>query len=72
MVYARILSRDAGDAADIANDLIDVLQEMEVEPGRALTALMIATVKYSLVTPDPEQALNECADMLDIAILEEL
>lgn len=72
MVYNRILPRDPGEGADIANDLTELLQELEADPGQALTALMITTVRFAMSTHDPEQALNECVDILDVGLLEEI
>lgn len=68
---SRILVRDPQLASDKANDIQDfILAELGLDAGEALPALMVTAVRLSLMTSDPEQALNECADLLSVDVEE--
>lgn len=58
----RILIEDKD--AEVANVVVDALEEAGYEPEEAIPGLVTAILALAEVTSDPEQALDEVANMI--------
>jgi CheY-like chemotaxis protein len=59
---SRILVDDQ--AVNVANVIVDALEEAGYEPEVAIPGLILAVTALAEVTNDPEQALDEAANLL--------
>ena len=59
---SRILITDKD--AEVANVIVDALQEAGFEPEEAIPGLVVAISALAEVTSNPEQALDEVANMI--------